>query len=159
MADSIIGTSNVWPNYSSVNKSSELAGQNNIMGKDQFLQILIAQIKNQDPMKPLEDKEFIAQMAQFTSVEQLMNMAKSLEGLSNSIGMASSLIDKTIGWEAESIGTQDPVAMTGVVDSITVRDGLTYAVVGGQEIALSRIAYVTNTASGTSNNEQGEEGQ
>ncbi len=47
------------------------------LGKDQFLKILITQMQNQDPLNPMDDKEFIAQMAQFTALEQMQNVAKA----------------------------------------------------------------------------------
>jgi flagellar basal-body rod modification protein FlgD len=47
------------------------------LGKDEFLKILIVQLQNQDPLNPMDDKEFIAQMAQFTALEQMQNVAKA----------------------------------------------------------------------------------
>ncbi len=49
------------------------------LGKDAFLKILITQLSNQDPLDPLKDKDFIAQMAQFSTLEQMTNMNKSIE--------------------------------------------------------------------------------
>ncbi|HEY4601559.1 MAG TPA: flagellar hook assembly protein FlgD [Cerasibacillus sp.] len=51
------------------------------LGKDEFLKILMTQLQNQDPLNPMEDRDFIAQMASFSTLEQTMNMANSIETL------------------------------------------------------------------------------
>ena len=51
------------------------------MDKDAFLRLLTTQLANQDPLNPMEDREFIAQLAQFTSLEQIQNLNKSVGNL------------------------------------------------------------------------------
>ncbi|WP_374721877.1 flagellar hook assembly protein FlgD [Peribacillus tepidiphilus] len=50
-----------------------------VLGKDDFLKILMIQLQNQDPLNPMQDKDFIAQMATFSTLEQITNMGKSIE--------------------------------------------------------------------------------
>jgi len=115
----------------------------NTLGKDDFLKILITQLQNQDPTQPLQDKEFIAQMAQFTSVEQLTNMASEMKLMRQSLGFVSGMIGKSITWDStDSSGAT--VEKTGIVDSITFKDGNQYANVKGEEISLDKLKKIEN---------------
>ncbi|NBT59135.1 hypothetical protein EBT16_10165 [bacterium] len=63
----------------------------NSLGKDDFLKLLMAQLNNQDPLKPMEHQEFSAQLAQFGSLEQLQNIHKGIESLQGGMGNESKL--------------------------------------------------------------------
>ncbi|PKM80846.1 MAG: hypothetical protein CVU89_11935 [Firmicutes bacterium HGW-Firmicutes-14] len=76
-----------------------------ILGKDDFLKLLITQLRYQDPLEPVDNKDFIAQMAQFSSLEQMANMSKGFENLAQlqestlreyAIGQAINLIGRTV---------------------------------------------------------------
>lgn len=79
------------------------------LDKDSFMLLLVTQFKYQDPLNPMEDKEFIAQMAQFSSLEQLMNLNTSMEGLTEATNNqqminATSYIGKQVTISGNSIG-------------------------------------------------------
>jgi flagellar basal-body rod modification protein FlgD len=68
------------------------------MGKDEFLKILITQLSHQDPTQPMQDKEFIAQMAQFSSLEQMTNVSSEIAKVAALLekGQAVSLLGRTV---------------------------------------------------------------
>ncbi|QUH26281.1 flagellar hook assembly protein FlgD [Serpentinicella alkaliphila] len=68
---------NRYRDYSNTSKNNQKF--NNELNKDAFLRLLTTQLKNQDPLKPMEDREFIAQMAQFTSLEQMQNLNETVK--------------------------------------------------------------------------------
>ncbi|HDQ14858.1 MAG TPA: flagellar hook assembly protein FlgD [Sediminispirochaeta sp.] len=95
-------------------------GMDQELGKEDFLKILITQLEHQDPTSPLEDKQFIAQMAQFSSLEQMTNLSQDfakITGMMNR-GNALSLLgkevellvgDRRIVGQVEAIsGTENP---------------------------------------------------
>lgn len=143
MANDMVSTSNIWPNYSPTNVQAAAKKPASALDKDAFFKILITQMTNQDPTQPLNDREMIAQMAQFTSVEQLMNINTLLTSMQQSLGASSGLIGKQISWTKEGA---TPEEKTGVVESIIVRDGAQYAKVGEDEVLLSKVKKIENAA-------------
>ncbi|QKS71434.1 flagellar hook assembly protein FlgD [Paenalkalicoccus suaedae] len=99
------------------------------LDQDAFLKILLTQLSNQDPLNPMEDKEFIAQMAQFSSLEQMTQMNQSLktflEASSRSeLASNAELIGKVISYErTNSSGEKTP--QEGLVTSVVLKEGRT----------------------------------
>lgn len=125
--------------YKNALEKQKTGGTN--LGRDEFLKILVTQLSNQDPTQPLQDKEFIAQMATFTSVEQLTNMAGEMKLLRQSIGFSSALIGKTIGWtQTDSNGVTE--TLSGIVESIKIKEGKQYAVVADKDVPIDQITEI-----------------
>jgi flagellar basal-body rod modification protein FlgD len=139
MAVPIVGSVDSLINKTPVSKKNG----GNSLGKDDFLKILITQLKYQDPSQPLQDKEFIAQMAQFTSVEQLSNMANEMKLLRQSLGITSDLIGKTVSWQGKD-SAGNSVEKTGKVDSFTFKDGNQFINVNGETITVSQLTKIAN---------------
>ncbi|MCR4790087.1 MAG: flagellar hook assembly protein FlgD [Treponemataceae bacterium] len=99
------------------NKSLNVSGRttSSELGKDDFLKLLLAQLANQDPTSPMENTEFIAQMAQFSSLEQMTNMSSSFSKMAGMLNSSEAV--STIGRTVE-IEVGDNL-ISGIVEGAT----------------------------------------
>lgn len=109
------------------------------LGKDDFLRLLVTQLQNQDPLKPKEDTEFIAQMAQFTSLEQMQNLTQSMR-----FQQATAMIDRDI--KAELSSEKGTELLYGRVTSVREASGEMYLnLSNGNSIKASEVIGVLGT--------------
>ena len=110
--------------------TSSKTAANQILGKDDFLKLMVAQMKNQDPMNPADDKDNIAQMAQFSSLEQITNLANATQDLANRLSLTQNV--GLLGHTVTYTGT-DGSAVSGTVDGLNLTtDGKATLSVAGQ---------------------------
>ena len=123
-----------------IQNTSENASKRNTngeLGKNDFLNLLVTQLRYQDPLNPTDDKEFIAQMAQFSSLEQMQNMSNTL---SNS--QAFSMIGKRVTATISDSSTSQLKTVVGEVSTVKVSNGKTYVVINGQDIEAGKVTQV-----------------
>lgn len=101
-----------------------VSNNNNQLGQEDFLALMTTQLANQDPFKPLEDGEFIAQMAQFSSVDSLQRLESSFSDLAVSLSssqalQASTLVGNDVLVPADVVYLGDEGSASGVVGGLT----------------------------------------
>ncbi|WP_079480188.1 flagellar hook assembly protein FlgD [Halobacillus salinus] len=116
------------PSFYLKNQQTRGTGSSSL-GKDDFLKILMAQIQNQNPLDPMKDKEFISQMTQFSSLEQMTNMSQSFQSFTESQSLPpviqySHLIGKEVSYPVidEETGYVNSIE-SGVVKSVSQKQG------------------------------------
>lgn len=111
---------------------------NNGLDKDAFLQLLVAEMQNQDPLEPASNTEYIAQLATFTQVEEMQNMANAMTQ-----SQASALIGKSVIMNTTNAsgGTS---YVGGIVDRIVVEKGKTYVGIDGSLYDINDLNSVLN---------------
>jgi flagellar basal-body rod modification protein FlgD len=125
--------------------SSASATQANPMGMEDFLKILLTQLTYQDPLKPMDNQEFMAQMAQFTSLEQTQQLNEKLSTLINnqaalqSVGLIGRTVDITTSSGASVTGNVTALSLTGESPAMTVT---TSAGTTMSNVSLSQITAV-----------------
>ena len=115
----------------------------NDLGKDDFLKLLITQLQHQDPLEPMEDQDFIAQIAQFSSLEQMQNLNNSY-----SYSMGFSLMGKYISAVIADEKTGKVKLVEGEVSAVRSEAGVVYLVVDGEDVPIDKIAHVSETPLG-----------
>ena len=113
------------------------------MGQTEFLSLLVTQMRNQDPLKPVSDTEFIAQMAQFTSLEQTKEMSTDLQQLRQSYNLTqgTALMGKPV--KVATGEKENQVFTNGIVTDLKVnKDGDVSVILNGQTYDLDSVIEV-----------------
>lgn len=112
------------------------------LDKDAFLQLLVAQMQYQDPLEPTDNTEYISQLANFSSLEQMQNMSASLSNMSaaSDLQRATALIGKFV--TVDDHGSN----ISGKVDAVEIKEGEAYLSVGGTSYPLTSLTEAVDSA-------------
>ncbi len=128
--------------------SSPEASGNDSLDKGAFMQLLVAQMKNQDPTEPTSNEEFIAQLAQFSSLEEMQGVNENLVALAalqqgnalmSQLTNASALIGNNVTYIDEQGGS-----VSGEVEAVRLEGGQAVLQVDGVTVPLSAVSEVTS---------------
>lgn len=118
--------------------SVQKASGNNGMDKDAFLQLLVAQMKYQDPLEPTSNTEYISQYATFSQVEQMQNMAASME-----LSRASSMVGKLVNVETTN-SNGETKQVQGMVEYVTYENNKAYVSIDGTLYSADDVVAVVD---------------
>ncbi|KUG03595.1 flagellar basal-body rod modification protein flgd [hydrocarbon metagenome] len=149
--------SSVAADYTNTNSTSSITG-NSELGKDQFLELLVTQLRYQDPLEPMKDQEFIAQLATFSQLEEIQNLSATVEALSSSftsyisgsmsLQLAGTLIGREVSYadpDAVETGEAEEL-LTGVIERVIFKDGVPYFAIGDHEVSAEYIMELGSLA-------------
>jgi len=118
-----MAVSNVTSTTAAVESAQSLQKKQSTLDQDAFLKLLVAQLTYQDPMNPVNNQDFSAQMAQFSSLEEIMSMNKNLKSLyvEQSVAEAAALMGKNV-YGTDTAGQE----ASGNVRGVSIKDGIPY---------------------------------
>ncbi len=128
------------------NAASTAPAAKKTLGQDDFLKLLAQQFQSQDPMKPMEDTSFIAQMAQFTSLQQSSSMSRDMADLraQQQLVTANSYLGHSV-----SVSVNGEI-ISGEVAGVEIKDGTPRLVIGESTYPVSSVVLVKPAPVGTS---------
>jgi len=125
----------IWADINSIKSADQSQrpqpDKRSALDKDAFLKLLLTELKYQDPLNPTDDKAFIAQMAQFSSLEQMQNMSRAL-----SLSQSCSMIGRRISAQSKD------KALDGVAEAVIIKNGAPYIRVGADEAPVDSITEI-----------------
>jgi flagellar basal-body rod modification protein FlgD len=138
---SILAASPIAADSASTSTESRIPLQT--LGQADFLKLLVAQLTSQDPLNPQKDTEFIAQMAQFSALEQAKSMQADIAGLrlDQEFLQANSLLGRVV-----ELQTGQNTPTSGIVSAVQVEAGTPKLVVNGQVYELSQVLSIAPAA-------------
>ena len=118
------------------------------MGKEAFMELLVQQLKNQDPLSPMDNDKFVAQLTQLSSLEGIQNLNENMVGLamlqqSNALMSQLTQSSALIGDEVRFIDMETGEERTGIVQSVKIEDGLAVLNIDGEDVPLANVTEVT----------------
>ncbi|MFV9567463.1 flagellar hook capping FlgD N-terminal domain-containing protein [Thermoanaerobacter mathranii] len=122
--------------FSNVYNNSEITSKKQL-GKDDFLKLLVAQLKNQNPLNPMDDKEFIAQLAQFSTLERMQNLNTNFSAV-----RAINLLGKNI-YATVTDNNGESKAVEGKVDAVYKQNEEYFLEVNGIDVPLDAVTAVS----------------
>ncbi len=120
-------------------EQAPLANKKQVLGQEDFLKLLAVQFQSQDPMKPMEDTAFIAQMAQFSALDQSSTLVQQMTQLraNQDIATANSYIGRQVTLDAG-----DDQLVSGEVTGVDLSDGTARLIVGDYTYPISSVLLV-----------------
>ena len=103
------------------------------LDKDAFLRLLLTELKYQDPLNPTDDKAFIAQMAQFSALEQMQNMSRAF-----SLSQSCSMIGRQI------FAQTNEKAVSGIAEAVIIRNGTPFIRTGEEEVSMESVIEISS---------------
>ena len=133
-------STSVPPIGSASSPAAAVTNPNGSLGKDDFLKLLVTQLKNQDPMNPMDEKDFMGQMASFSSLEQITNLvsANASTSFAGQVSQSVALIGRQVTWSAS-----DGTSGSGLVQTVTINGGDIALTVDGRQISPGDVVQVS----------------
>lgn len=128
------------------NTRKAVSSSNSELGKDDFLKLLITQMQYQDPLNPMDNTEMVAQLAQFSALEQMQNVATS-----TSYNQAVNMIGKSITATVYNEITKQYDYVDGVAQSVNIKNGEVYLKVDDVDVPIGSVATVEESATSGTN--------
>ncbi|WP_309723449.1 flagellar hook capping FlgD N-terminal domain-containing protein [Armatimonas sp.] len=132
---SINAINNQTTSTASLTKATE-----NTLGKQDFLTLLTTQLRNQDPLSPMSNEEFIAQMAQISTLESSLDMGKQLTTLINAQQRTQAL--QMVGHDVDYMPEGGDVAKSGRVSAVILKNDLPVLMINGEQIPYTNVQSI-----------------
>lgn len=164
MATTVTSTTTTTPTTAAAS-STGTSSLNSLADTNTFMQLLVAQMQNQDPLNPLDGTQYVSQLSQLTATEQISNMASNMSTMSSVVdnlntsvlvGQLSNMIGKNVTWtssstvtDADGNTTTQTVQHTGTAQGVTITDGTPSLVVkegsGVTTVAVGELTLIGDT--------------
>lgn len=114
------------------------------LGRDEFLTLLVAELQYQDPLNPMDNTDYVTQLAQFSELQEIRNLSEATTQASL-LSVASStaaMIGRTVVAEVTDAETEETTTVTGEVAGVRLEDGVPTLTVNGADITLDQVVEI-----------------